>query len=239
MLSGGGRVLPGRSRSRVLPSRDRVLSVRGWGRSRSSGGRLRSWSRWRAWRSFRGLHGHTGKPLRQNVSGAHRGFGNQVRLLFNYLGDDQHFFQMVEPRRRLYPYIQKHLGAGTYRNDVSDGQAFGEDAISAAGYHHFANIDFLIGHDVVHHGLAGRGSLENALQPGFLQQCAHAAGLIVDLQHLRGLRKDPHYLSNDSGRRYDRHIGLEPVARPLVDVDQAGSFAAAGSDHLGGHGVSR
>ena len=71
----------------------------------------------------------------------------------------------------------------------------------------------------------------------FLENRAHAAALIVDQQHLRRGAKHLQHLAHDAVRRDHRHVGLQPVMLPFVDVDDARLLAAARSDHLRRHGL--
>ena len=155
------------------------------------------------------------------------------------LRDDQH---LLQPRE---------LGSGLYQNgDVgrsfrvvhhsihrSHGQATRIDLISAAGDDGFAGLDALVGWNVDDLRLASCIPAQNAAQPGLLQNDAQTAGLIVDLQNLRGVREDIAHLADNAIGRDDGHIRMNAVCRAFVNVEDAGLVGAAGSNHLRGHGL--
>ena len=117
--------------------------------------------------------------MRHDVSSALRSAAG-VSAGGGHLGDDQHFFQAIEIGGRLDADIEKKIAA---RRDVGDGsywQSLGEDAIAAAGDDGLAALDFFIAHHMVEHQVAGGFAFDHAVEAGFFQNGADAAGGVVD-----------------------------------------------------------
>ena len=71
------------------------------------------------------------------------GFRKGGCLLF-LLGDHQHFFQLAQVGRRVHANVEEDSRPGRHPGDRADRQAFGEDAIAAAGQDSFAGRDLFV-----------------------------------------------------------------------------------------------
>ena len=109
-----------------------------------------------------------------------------------------------------------HLADGAY------GQTFGKNFVSTAGQHNISGSNLLVAHDALEHDFPGGSTSQDPLQPGFVQNRTHAAGLIVDQQHLRHRGINDQDLADNSIRRHDGHVATDTDILALVDVHDPG-----------------
>src|SRR5271166_703824 len=177
------------------------------------------------------------QTLRQNIGGADPNVVFRGGLPFLLLDQHQDFFQLAEVGGRPDLDVQKQVFAFRNLRDGADRQALGENLVATAGQHGFAHGNLLIAHDALQHDFACCSPAQDALQPRLFQQCAHAAALIADQQHLRNRCVGHEYLAHNPVGSHDSHVAFDAVILALVDVDRAGKVAAAGTDDLCGHGA--
>ena len=91
---------------------------------------------------------------------------------------------------------------------------------------------------MVEHQVAGGFAFDHAVEAGFFQNGADAAGGVVDDQNLRAQREDVAHLADNSLRGDDCHAGLQSVARTFIYVEHARLLAGAGADDLRGQGAA-
>ncbi len=155
-----------------------------------------------------------------------------------HAGDDEDLFQLEEVGGGFDADggVGLVLGIRCDGLNCADGEAAGEDLVTAGGEDCFAGLDAIVGGEIADlHATAG-GAADDGADAGAGQDDAGTGGLVVYEEHLRGvrsgLREDVSDLADDTVGGDHGHVGLETVGGAFIDVEDAGELGSAGSDDL-------